>query len=244
MNVWEIYEFVNYRSNKDQSGRTYTPEQFNLGLKAIDIEFLKLKYGLPEEYTPGAPLPRQAWEVAQKITDDLRALKVIMGGRTKPLLSVDQYGYADIPSDYVHQSSLRYDTTVNSADCDAENEENSVPIEVLTDADFDARLNSEIKKPWSKYPFCRFNNDHIEFRPKNALFVVFSYIRMPRAAFMATTLDGNNDYIYDAANSLQLEWPTDMHTDIANLLYKWLQGNLQSPFGVQLANQRQQEGIG
>lgn len=242
MNIWDIYNFINFRANKEQTGKSYTVDQFNLGLQAIDIEFLKLKYGLPEDYKPGAPLPRQAWEITQKITDDLRHLKVIMGGRNNPLLLVDKFGYADVPSDYIHQSSLRWDQTVNSADCDLANEETHIPIDVLFDQDFDSRLYDAIRVPWTKYPFCRFNNNHIEFRPKNIQFVVFSYIRMPRAAFLVVTLDSNQDYVYDATNSLQLEWPRDMHTDVANKLYEWLSENLSNQMMLSEAYKRKAEG--
>ena len=241
MNVWDIYELINFWSNKEQSGRSYTPEQLNIGFKAIDIDFLKLKYGLPEDYRPGQPIPRQAWQITQKITDDLRRLKVVMGGKGTPLLKIDQYGYADIPKDYIHYSSLRYDKTINS-ECGEPNEETSTPIEVLGDDDFDARLWSELKKPWTKYPFCRINNDHIEFRPKDARFAVFSYIRMPKPAVLGYTIDANNDIVYAPLASTQLEWPEDMHTDIANRLFYWLQGNLQSQLGIQLGASRQDKG--
>jgi hypothetical protein len=241
MNVFEIYQLVNFWSNKEQTGRTYTPEQFNLGLKAIDIDFLKLKYGLPEDYRPGMPMPRQAWAVTQKIVDDLRHLKTIMGGKDTPLLKVDVNGYAQLPSDYIHFSSLRIDRTDKEC-CEDEAEETSTPVEVLTDMDFDARLWSEIKKPWIKYPFCRFNGSHIEFRPKNVRFAIFSYIAMPKPGFLAFTISGDNDIVYDPINSIQIGWPADMHTDIANRLYLWLQGNLQSQLGIQLAKARQDNG--
>lgn len=243
MNVFEVYNFVNYLANKDQSGKTFTPEQLNLAFKVIDIQFLKLKYGLPEDYRPGAPLPRQAWEITQKITDDLRRLKEIMGGRTKPLMLVDADGYADLPSDYIHYSSIRYDSTLNANDCADENKESSVPVEVLRDNDFDARLWSDIKKPWTKYPFSRFNNDHIEFRPRTIKFVVFSYIRMPQAANLVYTLNDESEIVYDADASTQLEWPQDMHDDICNQLYKWLGQNLSSQEMVSAGTARQDKGI-
>jgi len=243
MNVWEIYQFNNARANKDQSGRSFTVDQYNSILQGIDIDYLKLKYGLPEEYKPGAPLPRQAWEITQKITDDLRHLKKIMGGRDYPLLVIDKNGYANIPSDYVHQSALRWDQTLNAPDCVSENELNQIPIEVLTDADFDSRLWDAIRVPWTRYPFCKFNSDHIEFQPKNMQFAVFSYIRMPRAAFLSVTLDSDNNYVYDAANSLQLEWPNDMHMDIANRIYMYWADNLSNPLMVQSGAKKLAEGI-
>lgn len=243
MNIWEIFQFNNARANKDQSGRSFTVDQFNYILEGIDIDYLKLKYGLPEEYKPGAPLPRQAWEVTQKITDDLRHLKKILGGRDFPLLAVDKYGYADIPSDYVHQSSLRWDQTLNAPDCKSENELNQIPIEVLTDADFDGRLYDSIRVPWTKYPFCKFNNSYIEFKPANIQFVVFSYISMPISAYLAVTVDNNNDYVYDPVNSRDLEWPIDMHMDIANRIYMYLADNLSNPLMAQSGAKKLTEGI-
>lgn len=243
MNVWELYQLNEVRANKDQSGRSFTYEQFNAALQGVNIDFLKLKYGLPEEYKPGMALPRQAWEVTQKITDDLRACKVIMGGRTKPLLVVDQYGFANLPSDYIHYSALRWDRTANSADSEVANEVEHTPIDVMKDGDFDGRLFSKIKTPWSKYPFCRVNNNHIEFRPLNIRFAVFSYIRMPRTPYLAVTVDGNNDYVYDAENSVELEWPVDAHIDIANLIFQTMSENLSNPMMYASAQKRKVEGI-
>lgn len=238
MNVYEGFQFINFRANKSQTGRSYTLDNYNLGLKAVDIEWLKTKYGLPEQYRPGMPMPSQAWEVTQKISDDLRHLKVLMGGRNKPLMSVDQYGFASIPPDYIHVSTIRYDKTANTADCGTASEDTSIPIEVLKDADFDARLNSCIKNNFGKYPICRFETDYIEFRPKSLRFVLFGYLRLPTSAFLSATYDANNNLVYDAATSTQLDWPEDMHTDIFNTLYNWLAVNLKDQVGIQDSQSR------
>lgn len=242
MDVWEIYTFIQYRANKEQSGRSFTPDQFNLVLKAIDIEFLKWKYGLPEQYRPGAPFPQQAWELTQKITDDLRHLKVHLGGKYQPLLSIDQYGFANIPTDYIHYSSFRYDRYANKPDCQV-TEEASVTVEVLKDADFDARVSSTLKAPSKEYPITRFQNDYLEFRPRDLRYVSLTYLRMPIPGFMATTINDNNDFVYDPTNSIQIEWPQDMHTDVANLIYDLLSDNLSSQQMKQSAEMRKTQGV-
>lgn len=251
MNVWEIYQFINWRSNKEQSGRTYTPDQFNIGLQAVDIELLKIKYGLPEEYKPNQPFPRQGWEITQKISDDLSHLKVVMNGYDRPLLVVVS-GFADVPADYLHYSSLRYDSTISAPIIDGvaqgSDVNHSVPIEVLKNADFDARLWSIIKnlKPY-KYPYAQINQKvtggkYIEIRPTGIRYVVFSYIRTPISGVLAVTLDGNNDYVYDAANSRDVEWALDLHIDLSNILYQWLGQNLSNQQMNQDAQQRKMLG--
>lgn len=241
MNVYEGFNLINFWANKDQNGRSFTLDDYNIALKAVDIEFLKVKFGLPEQYRPGMPLSGQAWEITQKISDDLRHLKVNMGGKTQPLMVVDKYGFADVPTNYIHVSSIRYDSAINNADCEV-SEETSTTVEVLRDADFDVRLTSSIKVPFSKYPFCRFQDTYIEFRPKDMRFVNFSYLRLPTPAVLSATYDANNNLEYDAATSTQLDWPDDTHTDIFNLLYSWLCRNLKDGMGLQDSQSRKIQG--
>ena len=45
MNLGELYKFINFIADKEVSGQTMTPEQFNLNLKAVNLEMLTLKRG-------------------------------------------------------------------------------------------------------------------------------------------------------------------------------------------------------
>lgn len=242
MNVSELLNYVNYQLNKDQSGRTMTEDQYNLILKVINIEYIKWKYGLPEEYQPGAPFPRQAWELTQKITDDMRWAKVKMGGQEGPQLIIDTNGIAQIPADYLHHSSMWFDFLKNNPECGKAPTKKHFPIEVLFDDQVGPRLSHPIKFPSMKYPVCTYYNTYIQFWPENLKFVEYTYIRQPTTPVYAYTIV-NDESVYDAANSVQLEWPVDCHGDIANLIVGLASGNLRDGFMNQYSNQRKGQGI-
>lgn len=112
MTVDEFYQWLNFIVNKEQSG-AIGPDKFNLGLKVIVLDKFKEIYGLPEDYRVNQPIPRVAYELTQKVGDDLtrKFLKSVY-------LSVDSRGQADFPSDYAHYSTMRYHKVENS-DCDS-----------------------------------------------------------------------------------------------------------------------------
>lgn len=242
MNVNEILQYVNFRLNKEQSGRSMTEDQYNLILSVINIEYMKWKYGLPEEYQPGSPIPRQFWEATQKITDDMRWAKVKMGGQEGAKMMVDQNGIAQIPSDYLHYSSIWYTYSLNSKDCGTKPATKVYPIEVLFDSQVGDRISHPVKGPTLKYPFCCFYNNYIEFWPKEISSVDFTYIRVPRTPVYAYTVV-NDEAVYNANGSVQLEWPVDCHADIANLIVSLASENLRDQFMKQVSEQRKERGI-
>jgi len=242
MNVQEILNYVNFRLNKEQSGRSMTEDQYNLILQVINIEYMKWKYGLPEEYQPGSPIPRQFWEATQKITDDMRWAKVKMGGQEGGQMVIDVNGIAQIPSDYLHYSSIWFNYLKNNKECGNPPSKKVYSVEVLFDAQVGDRITHPVKGPTLKYPFCCFYNSYIEFWPKELGAVEFTYIRVPRTPVYAYTVV-NDEPVYNAAGSVQLEWPVDCHADIANLIVNLASENLRDQFMNQVSEQRKERGI-
>lgn len=241
-NIWDIYEFVLFRANKEQQGRVLTPEKFNLACKFVDYELMKKWYGLPESYRPGAPVPSMAWEITQAITDALVHLKVVMGGRDTPMLNVDRDGYADTPSDYLHCSSLSYDMYLNQ-NCENPNgEEDRISIDVVRDSDWDIRLGDHLTKPTLENPICRINAKYMEFRPKTINYVNFTYLRKPTPAVLGYTIDVNANIVYNAATSTQPDWPQHMLNEYANVLYEWLAVNILNQINIGDAKSRKVNG--
>lgn len=240
MNIFEMFQFVNYRANKEQSGRTYTQLNFNLACKAVGIDYFKLKTGIPEEYLPGKPFPRQAWQITDKITADCMHLIVEMGGRDFPLMVVDKNGFADVPADFAAYSSLTYMRSNNDG-CGTSEE--TVDIEVVFDAIWSGRHRDSNKYPDKEFPIARFRNGYLQFAPKDLQFVNFVYLKTPIDPYLAITIDDNNNMVYDATNSIQFEWPVTTHTDICNMLLEWLGENIKDPGIIQMAQQRKTAGI-
>jgi hypothetical protein len=239
--IWDIYQFVNFRLNKEQSGRVFTPENFNLACSFADFELMKLKYGLPEQYRPGSPVPAQGWEITQEITDALSHLKVYMGGKNEAQLLIDKNGYANIPDNYLHYSAIAH-VDYDSNCSDEEQEEIRTPVEVVKDGDWDPRISDTLTKPDMEYPICRFNSGYIEFRPRKLGAVDFTYLRQPIPAVLGYTIDANYNIVYDELTSTQPDWPVQMYNELAVILYNWMAVNVQSQVNIQDAQQRKIQG--
>jgi hypothetical protein len=78
MTLWDIYKLVEFVCNKDFSGNIITPDRFNDLIKIVSLDHFRDKYGLPEEYSPGRPIPREQADITLKNTDDLKAFKVFI----------------------------------------------------------------------------------------------------------------------------------------------------------------------
>lgn len=238
-NIWDIWQYCLIRLNKHQSGRTITIPEFNLVASVVNWVYFKVKVGLPEQYRPGMPFPPQAWQVSQKITDDARQFLVWMGGPDNAAMAVDKYGIADVPADYVAFSSCYYNY-ITQKNCG--NDEQYRAVEFLADAVWADRQSSVIKGPEKKYPIAKWFGDKIQFLPKDLRAVNFTYLREPATPVLAYTVDGNNDPVYDAANSTQFEWPLVCWPDLANYILEIMAENLKSQLDIQMAAQHKIQG--
>lgn len=106
--IWDVWNQVYNRLNKDQTGQSFSIPQFNLIAKFASFEYFKVKVGLPETYKPGFPIAPQNWQCSQVLSDTMRRFLIWMGGPDTALMKLDQYGIADIPTDYIAFSSCYY----------------------------------------------------------------------------------------------------------------------------------------
>lgn len=230
-NINDIYLLVEYILNKDQFGHAFNNDEFNLAIKGVNQDLFKKKYGLPEDWRPGMPLSREYWQISQKITDDMRHLLKWLGGKTYPMLQVDSNGRADIPSDYIHQSSIRFN-----------NNGKTVQVEVLFDNEVADRLENPNRTPDYENPACSFYSDYIQFYPKNLHYVDFVYLRTPAIPVRAVTIADDIE-TYDPANSVDPEWPKDMYMDIVRYILSIAGVNLDSQRVFQYAEAKKQQGV-
>lgn len=239
--VNEIYDLVSYTVNKDQQGNNLSASEYNTILKAVNIGFFKQRYGLPEEYQAGAPLPKMSYEITQKIIDDLRAFKVRMGIDTAALI-LDRQGRANIPSDYVHFSSAGYkqikDNVCGSVDFKMRN------IEHLSDAQVNERLGNSLKKPTLKNPCFTTYSTYFQFFPANLRNIDFTYLRMPVTPVYRVIFDNQTDReIYDPSTSVHFEYPEDCFEDIARLVCAYVGINLRAVDVIQFNEMKKQQGV-
>ena len=160
--VDKVLKLVNFITNKETSGNTMKIDQFNTVIEGVNIDLLKQRYGLPEEYKAGQPLPTMSYEVTKKIMDDLSILKVRMGVDTPPLM-LDNFGRADIPSDYLHLSSARFNHVIDNQ-CTFKKVKPR-DIELLNDAQIGDRLSNSIKMPTYKDPCMAIFSGYFQFYP-------------------------------------------------------------------------------
>lgn len=255
MTLQEILDLINYVANKEQSGNTLSIPQYNNLLKTVNIDYFKLKYGLPEDYRVGMPLARQAWENTQAITDALRRFKVIMGSPNAQM-TVSNNGIAVLPTDYVHVSSIRYIQNVNNTSCG--HKEYIRTVEVITDDQLSDRLSNNVKKPSYRYPVAVFYNSYVQFYPKDLHAVDFTYLRLPLTPYYDFYMDTNDNVVYlppnttspitgnppsHASQSVELEWGEECHIDIARLLLSYIGINLREVPLLQYAEMKKKEGV-
>jgi len=243
MNIWEVYNYNNTLLNKEQSGRSFTVDQFNEVAPFALYEFIKQKGGLPENYQIGMALSPQMWQASQVITDALVYLLTWMGGPDYPLMTMDQYGVASKPADYMAFSSCYFNEWIeNPTDCTT-GAYRPRTLEFVPDAVWADRLSSPIKFPTFKYPVAKWFGSSIQFAPVDMRMVNFTYLRKPATPFLSVTVNSNNDYEYDAAGSTQFDIPDIFIPDLAAIIRLYQSGNIQSQLYVQMTQQRKVAGI-
>ena len=183
INVNEVKIFIDFIANKEQSGTSYSINQLNNLFKAASIDLFKQRYGLPEEYSPGMPLPRMSYEVTQKMKDDLRACKEVEN------LTVDSAGHMMLPLNYIHPTDIAYIKITNQC-CDNPPLVDPRVVDKIDDDKWYRRVSNSIKKPSKAFPICNFLKDRIRLDPIDLGKVEFSYLRTPNTPILAFTLVG------------------------------------------------------
>lgn len=200
MNIDEVYKTIQFIVRKNSTGGSIDPAQFNRIINRAQMTKFMRSYGNEQEYMPGKPIPRIAFQITQSVTDELKAF--IENGN----LILDSDGQVDYPDDYVHAiPGLGYKTSVNNAN-GVGTVLKYVPIEIV-DSQFEYyRLSSNIVNPTRTTPMCVFKGSYIQFYPKNIGPVFFPYLREPRQAVWGYTISSGRP-VYDPTTSVDLEWP-------------------------------------
>lgn len=197
----------------DEKGQEFNlqPEDYNDLLHLAQLKHFKIKLGLPEEYRPGMPLPAQAFEITERITEDLRPFKVIRGWHfTNPLEPDEAKGIVEYPEDYYIVSEMSYFYTEN----DETLERN---IDPLSDLEFNKARTSMVKKPDYMFPVCNMQADFIRLSPNLNQPINMVYLKLPKKPFYKV-IDNDGFYEYDPDNSVELEWDEMNVIDIMVLM--------------------------
>jgi hypothetical protein len=236
INVDEIKRFVEFCANKSQAGSNPTPTKFNLAVKRAQMEWVMERYGNPNTYQPGMPVPRIAYQQTQKITDDLKFLL------SKPTpLQVDKNGKANYPDDYLHMSSVRYKYK-KKLSCNKKLILKEVDVTNYKDAEIGHVKTSQIVQPTKRYPYYAFYDDCMIFDPKDLGTVTITYLREPIEPIWAYELV-NGRPVYDPLNSVDLEAPDEALNEIAMRTLSFLGIHIREPQLIQYAETLKAQGV-
>jgi len=221
VSINDVWLFVGFVANKVQSGG-YSASEFNNACQVVAIELFNVKVGLPEEYKPGAPFPRQAYDVTQKITDDLAPF-------INPNVPIarNNNGYFPKPADYYAYSSLCYNYVVNSDNCNDNPTSIQRVIEMVTDGELRIRLENSIIPPDLRYPVARLTLAGFDIYPKQIKNVMLTYLKAPVPPVYGYDVI-NDEYVYNPNTSTQLDFPATLHTEFAMRVVRYLGINLRA----------------
>jgi len=230
--LWDIYSLIEFIGNKNFSGNIITPDRFNELIKVVNIDLFRKKHGLPEEYQPGRPIPREHADITLKNTDDLRAFKVHISGRAV------SSGIMVLPPDYAHRETLVYNfsKTINTVATILPR-----PIEILREAEFASREGNYTKRPTIQNPIAVLRNDGFHIRPATITVVDFAYYRWPVEPEFSYVL-GDGFITYDAANSVETEFPKDEYFTLAKMVLSLVGVNLRENELVQYSEMKLKQG--
>lgn len=232
MNNYDLLKLARHIAGERLPGKAVSQEMFGLLLDNAQLKHFKRKVGLPEAYQPGMPLPVEAYDLTQKLTEDLRRFKVHMGEDTAPLVVVN--GKAQLPTDYYYCSTIIYKLVRNT----------NVKIrlvEVVNDLQWAERLSSSIVTPTLKYPIANFQSDYLRVSPAVIRYLDFIYLRFPKEPTLKFKT-ANGVLAYDET-STELEWDDINKIDILHILLGDMGIHLGKPEVVQYSELHKSKGI-
>lgn len=233
-NVNDIYLWLNFLVNSYQSGKI-SDDEFNQVIANVNLDLFKLKVGLPEEYQVNAPFARQAWQVSNKISDDMRYFI------TEVAIPKNAAGIFPYPTNYGAFSSLRYTRILNN-NCDTPDVKTRT-IELVTDAELSERLDNTIVTPDYDYPVGAWYAAGWKVYPKQINNVDLTYLRLPTTPFRNFIYDPVTDLTqYNPIGSVQPDYPKTLWVDFAVMCAKYVGINLRETELYQMAQQRQLSG--
>ena len=232
MTLGEMYSLIEFLTNKDFEGNIITPQRFNMLIKVVNIDMFRQKYGIPEEYQPGRPIPNEYADITLKNTDDLKAFKKRAADRTVTS------GIMSYPTDYAHRDTIVYNfsKTINSVATSLPR-----PVEILRESEFASREGNYTKRPTTQNPIGVLRVDGIHIRPITIVACDLNYYRFPVDPIFAYT-EGDGYITYDAANSTQPEWVVDEHLTFVKMLLSMVGINLRIEEIVQYSEQKLKTG--
>lgn len=181
------YLIISFWLKKNQAG-SISPDRFNLSFNAAQREQFNWLSGNIEQWQYSKPAPRIGIGYSQVIEERLAPFIV-----SPPTLTIPASGQITKPLDLVRLLSLSTSS-------------NTIPLKRVSHDRIWSFMGSVINPVSSTYPIFIEYNNYYQVYPTNLGSADIIYLRMPKEAKWAYTLDTNGRPIYDPANSINPEW--------------------------------------
>jgi hypothetical protein len=224
----QIWDYIDFLSDKDLKGNVVSPSQRNLLLKVASTEMFEQVL--------------QDYESTQSETDTIQRFKSVKAGADLSF-SNDSYGYYfTLPADYVRMGSLVYRYSGNKYD--------SRPFDILTDGEWNDVRGSYIKKPSREFPVATIRDGKVYYAPDanddvaglQTAYIEMTYLREPTEPVYAYSYDAATDeYSYNSGSSTELDWADDDKIRIAGLILSKIGVNLTEQQMLQYGQMIKQE---
>lgn len=233
MNVNEIVQYIFDSARKRKVGNIKIVS-INDRLREGSLAVFRSRYGIPQQYQPGRPIPNMSFQLTTKIKDDLAPFTV----HDFPINLFN--GYFPYPSDYVHEIGAKTMAYVNPDTIGAVGTTNVVPVDII-DHDKEAyRLTSSIIKS----PYLLINNNGFVLGKSTAQVILLSYLRYPitpywdydiingQPVYVANggTITNNPVYNYQTlslprtSQSMDSDFPYELDIEIAKFVLQAIGG--------------------
>ncbi len=239
MNLQDVFDFINFIINKEQSGKYITPREFTLLLRNASLVFFKRYYDVPEEYQVGQPLSRIQWELTTAAKKKLKRFMAISD--TLP----DSDGYLTSPSNMFYPDYFSTSTGVGR---------------FVKGYEFDSILTNPVTFPTEKRAIAtERSNTVIEFAPKDLSVLNFHYLRIPNEPTYDFYIDADDNIVYlrpdetspstgatpanKASESVELDWDIECIWDIIQIILENVGIAINRGEVIQYANTKQTKGI-
>ena len=233
MTLFQIYELIEYITNKDYNGNVIAPDQYGKLIVAANIDMFKKKLGLPEDFQLGAPITREYIDANKIQLADTKHLKV--RAATQAVAS----GVIAYPVGYFLDDAIRYNY---QRDVDGASTTITKVVEGLTEAQYGDRAGNWIKKPSTKNPVYVVRNDGIHIYPSTIAVVDFNYYKYPTTPVFA--YNQFTGYItYDEPGSTEFDWPERLHMDLVRIILGYVAMNISEAQLSAYAEAKKKEGI-
>ncbi len=230
-NLGDIYNQTVFLLGKDKIGGYVSPERFNDAIEYVNTSYLNLLVS--------------QFELTKEVSNSLRNLIKRLGGAMNPPITLDAYGYGDIPSDLRYEVRSSYNQFYNQT-CGSTRQYRSV--EFVSQAEWDHRHDVEMYHPTNEEPIWCFEGGKIRVSPVLPSFE-FAYIRFSAVPFFDyDIIDGEPVYLPVGAvhandlsgqavgspsRSVEFEFPIEDYVTLVQMLVRYFAVGNREQFNLQ-----------